>query len=155
MEFELTVLWSIASLMACWCFSVIVRTVSDWIAKKRNRLSPQYSKKSKRIALVVFVLCGLTTALLVYQAVQLESDFDYERTAMTTPIGAVSASVCLFACFLIIWGIIGDRARGRLRCPRCWYDMQGGAGLVCPECGHEAKSAVAFSRSRRPKSVRK
>lgn len=46
--------------------------------------------------------------------------------------------------------IVGDRSRGRLRCPRCWYDMEGG-GEKCPECGRVVRSARELGRSRRRK----
>ena len=44
---------------------------------------------------------------------------------------------------------IGDRARGRRRCPSCWYDMAGVSGLRCPECGREAKLERSLFRARR------
>jgi hypothetical protein len=45
--------------------------------------------------------------------------------------------------------LLGDRSRGRRRCPRCWYSMEGATGLKCPECGREAKSERQLFRSRR------
>ena len=40
---------------------------------------------------------------------------------------------------LVCWGLWGDRSKGRVRCPKCWYDMRGTLPrLVCPECGHDA-----------------
>jgi hypothetical protein len=51
-----------------------------------------------------------------------------------------------------LWAVVGDRARGRLRCPGgwgrvlwvvpwrrgCWYDLSGAAAPCrCPECGRE------------------
>ncbi len=151
MGIELTLLWIIASIMSCWCFSVIVRTLSDWVATKRKRLAPQYNKKSKWIALAVFVLCAATAYFTASYAIELESEYSYDATGISTPIGIVSASVCVFAGFLIVWGLIGDRARGRIRCPRCWYDMSAAQNLTCPECGNEAKNQRAFTKSRRPK----
>ncbi len=47
------------------------------------------------------------------------------------------------------WALFGDRARGRRRCPKCWYDMGGVPGLKCPECGREAPSERNLSRTRR------
>ena len=44
---------------------------------------------------------------------------------------------------LLYWGLWGDRAKGKLLCPKCWYDMSGSfeAGkLVCPECGVTQKT---------------
>lgn len=42
-----------------------------------------------------------------------------------------------------------DRSRGRRRCPRCWYDMGGVVGLVCPECGTRAHADRSLRRTRR------
>lgn len=50
---------------------------------------------------------------------------------------------------LLIWGMWGDRSRGRRRCPRCWYDMHGVATLVCPECGKDARVERRLFRARR------
>src|SRR5262249_9336914 len=50
---------------------------------------------------------------------------------------------------LLAWGVVGDRARGRRRCPRCWYDMGSTPGMVCPECGRAAKGERRVKRSRR------
>ncbi len=55
---------------------------------------------------------------------------------------------------LAAWSILGDRSRGRLRCPRCWYDM-GGVSVEsdgrtrCPECGAAIASARRLRRTRR------
>ena len=38
---------------------------------------------------------------------------------------------------LLYFGLWGDRSKGRVRCPACWYDMRGTVPrLECPECGH-------------------
>lgn len=50
---------------------------------------------------------------------------------------------------LLLWALLGDRMRGRRRCPRCWYLMEGVPGLVCPECGRAAKSEAGLFRTRR------
>src|SRR3954469_1857053 len=47
------------------------------------------------------------------------------------------------------WALVGDRSRGRRRCPRCWYSMEGAAGLKCPECGREVRNERRLLRSRR------
>lgn len=49
---------------------------------------------------------------------------------------------------LTLWALFWDRARGRLRCRRCAYDMSGG-GLVCPECGREHKLERSLRKTRR------
>lgn len=62
----------------------------------------------------------------------------------------VVAAACAVV-FLIITGfaLFRDRAKGRRRCPKCWYDMAGGGGLRCPECGFLARSERVLHRTRR------
>ena len=50
---------------------------------------------------------------------------------------------------LAAWAIRGDRSRGRKRCPRCWYDMSGAAGLTCSECGRTVQHESSLHRTRR------
>ena len=47
------------------------------------------------------------------------------------------------------WGLFGDRARGRRRCPRCWHDLSHTPGPTCSECGYTAKKERALFRTRR------
>lgn len=48
----------------------------------------------------------------------------------------VAAAVALGA-GLLAWALFGDRARGRPRCPKCWYDLSKLDSPRCPECGVE------------------
>ncbi|MBS0197863.1 MAG: hypothetical protein JSR77_14000 [Planctomycetes bacterium] len=55
---------------------------------------------------------------------------------------------------LLIWGMFGDLASGRLRCPACWYSLIGIAPTEsgerrCPECGHVCRGEREARRSRR------
>jgi hypothetical protein len=50
---------------------------------------------------------------------------------------------------LLSWSLWWDRPRGRKRCPKCWYDMSGAAGLVCPECGKDARRERRLLKTRR------
>ena len=52
----------------------------------------------------------------------------------------------------LIWcmrALFWDRARGRSRCPRCWYSMDGVPSLQCPECGRTAKREKRLFKTRR------
>jgi len=49
----------------------------------------------------------------------------------------------------LLWALYWDRARGRQRCPSCWYDLGSLPTLKCPECGREARSRKATLRTRR------
>jgi len=63
------------------------------------------------------------------------------------------ALVFLCAFCLLMWGLYGDRSKGRTRCPKCWYDMRGRRpgreGLTCPECGHDARHEHRLLKNRR------
>jgi hypothetical protein len=51
--------------------------------------------------------------------------------------------------WLLYRAMLWDRARGRRRCPGCWYDMAGLVGLRCPECGRVARRERTLRRTRR------
>src|SRR6266478_5076995 len=60
-----------------------------------------------------------------------------------------SLGLSLGLILVALWAIaIGDRARGRPRCPRCWYDMTGAPSPTCPECGHTARNPGDLLRAR-------
>ena len=78
---------------------------------------------------------------------------------------------CLVALALLLWGLLGDRSRGRPRCPKCWYDLRGAVGgadpttggerppsarraaaampITCPECGCAVRTRRGLYRNRR------
>jgi hypothetical protein len=76
----------------------------------------------------------------------------------------VAGLVAAYGCRLLYRGVLRDRARGRPRCPGCWYDL-GGAPTVaavdssraaltllpvtCPECGRVVKTRRQLHRIRR------
>src|SRR5262245_53661624 len=50
---------------------------------------------------------------------------------------------------VVVRGLFADRSRGRRRCPRCWYVMEGVPGLKCPECGRSVKREKRLLKTRR------
>ena len=50
---------------------------------------------------------------------------------------------------IVSWGLRGDAARGRRRCPRCWYDLGGSPTPRCPECGYRETRELNLHRVRR------
>jgi hypothetical protein len=54
----------------------------------------------------------------------------------------------------IAWrALFKDRANGRRRCPRCWFDMAYSPGMTCGECGFTARHESQFAKTRRRYSV--
>lgn len=72
-----------------------------------------------------------------------------------TPWVMWSVGVLAFASGLgvVARSLFWDRARGRRRCPKCWYSMEGLAAgsdtATCPECGLSVKRASSLLRTRR------
>ncbi|MEZ6235285.1 MAG: hypothetical protein R3B68_13940 [Phycisphaerales bacterium] len=65
------------------------------------------------------------------------------------PVGLWSLVLGTAAAYWLVREIIGDRARGRSRCRRCWYDMPAEVPAICPECGTEASKPAQLYRTRR------
>lgn len=61
------------------------------------------------------------------------------------------AVLALLGLALVYWSLLHDRARGRRRCPKCWYDMSapGPDPLTCPQCGRTAKREKKLFKTRR------
>lgn len=56
----------------------------------------------------------------------------------------------LAAAALLVWGVVwGDRARGRRRCPGCWYPAPHKRRWRCPECGRVTAERADFLKTRR------
>jgi hypothetical protein len=51
--------------------------------------------------------------------------------------------------WLLYFALWKDRARGRRRCPKCWYDLSGSQSRTCSECGHASKSERKLLKTRR------
>jgi len=64
---------------------------------------------------------------------------------MLTLLLPLVAIVGLFA--ILLRARRGDGRTDLRRCPKCWYAMDGNAGLTCPECGKKCRSeAELFQR---------
>jgi len=69
---------------------------------------------------------------------------------LTTHLWHIAAAIFALAGVVLLtrW-LIGDRPRGRRRCPKCWYDMSATTSLTCSECGRTAKHERRMFRARR------
>lgn len=67
-------------------------------------------------------------------------DLAYQSLAVLVALGGLT---------LLYWSMFRDRARGRRRCPKCWYDLRGTESLTCPECGYTAGRERYFFKTKR------
>ncbi len=53
----------------------------------------------------------------------------------------------------LAWAMLWDRSRGRTRCPKCWYVVDGvplvEGATTCPDCGKVVRKAHKFRKTRR------
>lgn len=67
---------------------------------------------------------------------------------------SVALTIAAAGLVLFAWALFADRAKGWLRCPKCWYSLDGtpadDAGLrKCPECGRGSLRERSLKRTRR------
>ncbi len=62
---------------------------------------------------------------------------------------AIATAMVLAWIGITIWALLWDRARGRRRCPRCFYEIDTASGRKCTECGRVARSERALGKTRR------
>jgi hypothetical protein len=74
---------------------------------------------------------------------------DWSSGWVTTALWWLGVAVCASSGVVVVVALFRDRSRGRRRCPRCWYEMTGVPGLVCPECGKAARREKSLFRTRR------
>lgn len=144
------ILWAGSALMGCWGFSLLVRLVSEWVARRRKRLVSERTTRSIRFAVVLMLIAMAVSVSLFLFALRLDREYNYGTSSLTS-VGAIGGAVGLFGLCLLIWAVVGDRSRGRVRCPKCWYDMSDSRGKKCPECGHGARGDADYAKSRRPR----
>ena len=144
------ILWIISVMMGCWSFSLFVRLVSESVARKRKRLVSQRTNRSFWLAIMLMFISAAAAVLGALMALYIERQYG-SGSGWVSTVGFIGGSFGLFAICLIIWAVVGDHSRGRVRCPKCWYDMSAATGLLCPECGHTVKNVKQFKKSRRPR----
>lgn len=144
------ILFIISTILACWVFSFVVRLASEIVARRRKRLKSERSRRAIVYALIAMALGSFGSIMSAWFAIDIAVRMDEELERGGVVI-AISFGLFAFALMLGIWASIGDRSRGRLRCPRCWYDMEGIDTPQCPECGKAIKSERHLRKARRMK----
>jgi len=151
-------IWFSATFLFLWSLSLIVRGMPGTRILRflhTKSTGQERTQVSLRAIGVGAVVCVLSIWLFsVGESVRIwalgQSEFD-ERSGFGV-YHAAAAGIFAFAVTLACMGLFRDSARGRKRCPKCWYDMASVAAsgrLVCPECGTDAKDVKRLQRTRR------
>ncbi|MBX3404878.1 MAG: hypothetical protein KF699_15820 [Phycisphaeraceae bacterium] len=133
-----------------WLFWVAV-AIAFALAMRFGLFPAQGANVSRRrIAALLILAAGAVVAVIVLPMLAFATATDSNAGspldfAMWT--GAIFLGV--LALLVATWALFADSARGRKRCPKCWYDMSASPALTCPECGTTAKSPAALLRTRR------
>lgn len=151
MEEWIVILLILSTVLACWSFSLLLRLVSEFVARKRKRLRAEHRRKGVVMALVAMWLGLVGSVSAGWFAVRIANQTNTDEVGDPEIVVAIAAGLVLFALLLLVWAIIGDRSRGRLRCPRCWFDMEGIETPLCPECGKAIRSERHLRKARRMK----
>ncbi|MCB9840341.1 MAG: hypothetical protein H6809_01650 [Phycisphaeraceae bacterium] len=100
------------------------------------------------VACVGLVLAGASIAL--YESLAQERSFSHSPMGLVVgPLTALGLGVSAFGLCIAFVAFRGQPAKGRRRCPKCWYLIDAALGLKCSECGHQAKHERDLLRRRR------
>lgn len=162
-----TIIAMIATVMLLWGLSLVIRALRfrlprpPWrrasarsapIGRRGDATGAAIAARPTNIPMTVAGALVAAGSIPVYRAsaqVYLWSRSLDPTLAPFTPWTGVALGFVAFGAALAAWVLRGDRPRGRRRCARCWYDMTGAPGLVCPECGREAADESGLLRPRR------
>lgn len=142
--------WVVGIVSPEWLLLVMGALLSAWGGSLLWRAEDASRPVRVRALAIVPIAAGLALVVAGFNLWRvwgrwgrLESDF-----AWVTPWHTAGFVLAAALLGLAARGLYGDPARGRARCPRCWYDMSGG-GHACPECGRRIASPAALLRRRR------
>ncbi len=152
--------FALSLLLTAWGASLALRALAARRAARREASSTLRSALPASVwhrhptsprRLAITSLLGLLTILLGTACFSLRHILEadqhfYLPKALSEVATGLLLSSSLAAALL---GFLADRSHGRLRCPRCWYDMQGQPTLLCPECGTTARNQRDLQRTRR------
>ncbi|MFG0304851.1 MAG: hypothetical protein ACF8Q5_01415 [Phycisphaerales bacterium JB040] len=149
------ILWFLSTFVGCYGTTLIVRGLrGEGIRKKWKKSTSEgertrYRPTWRLVGLgVLGVFAGVGFFALAYRVHQIYGGFGW-----LTQFHMLAAGIGLFGVTLLTYVIIGDRAKGRKRCPRCWYNLDG-SGLeqfpaTCSECGNVVRELDHLYRPRR------
>lgn len=155
-------IFALATVLGTWGASLIVRALASRASKIAMRLARRIPKRLNTapptltplqfwfgmIAGPIFAIGGSALAVFALGAAVQEGAREFRWSAIPAVL------TVMLAVGALVVGLRWDMARGRRRCPKCWYDFTGLADdAPCPECGHVPGSAKALSRTRRSRGV--
>ena len=122
--------------------------LATWAVRSRKSPKPRTARRAAiATAGILLVMIGLYIAMKTY--IESSGWGQWVRSAIDWLLPLVGTTLMVVGAAVLVWGLFADRAAGRRRCPRCWYDMDAVPGLTCPECGRIARTERRLLRTRR------
>lgn len=153
------ILYTLGTFVGAWGASLFLRALAARVEALAARLAVLRGKRAKAplstgkrvaglIAGPLLVALGASVIAFTTGVRDWDTPFTSVRITATTWTAAGLAGVFLgLVAFYIAWQY--DPARGRRRCPKCWYAMEGLGGDMCPECGTAIRNEAELLRTRR------
>lgn len=145
------VLWFLGTVLMLWAVSLVARGLFSRPPSVGGKRGPRVVRRGVVAGgmLLVVVSAGVMFCAAMFQKWMFGDDVVEEGF---TVYHAVAIGIGVFAVSLAAWGWFADRSKGRQRCPKCWYEMDAVAStgkLICPECGHDARTAARLLKTQR------
>lgn len=149
---------ALSTVLGTWGASLVVRALASrtsrialrlarGIPRRLNTAPPTLSRLQFWFGMIAGPISCVASAVLLLFALGIQRT-DSQVAISWSMILALVLAMLTPGCFLV--GFRWDAAKGRRRCPKCWYDYTGlGDEAPCPECGHAPRSARALARTRR------
>ncbi len=152
----------LGGVLGTWGASLVVRALASrasrlaqrlarGIPKRLNTAPPELSPLQFWFGMIVGPIVstlGAGLVAFVLGAVTLDGDIQVPWSVIPAVV------IAMLAMGMLVVGIRWDKARGRRRCPSCWYDYAGlSDGAPCPECGRVPANPRALMRTRRNRAM--
>src|SRR5262245_32422096 len=152
------VLYLIGTVLGVWSASLLWRVVHARLMRRWWRkgamVKPPISTPRQVLGILLAIVCLPLGSMALAAGDRMQSWV----AGTTIPLwylgfGTANALLLVLATGAVLAGWWFDPARGRRRCPKCWYDMSGAPAARCPECGQEIRGDRDLARTRHSRGL--
>lgn len=147
-------LWGASLFARAWAYRLDALMSRTRSKRRRVVIAGPCSRGQMWLGLVGGPLITLAAVVPAKGVLTIALDPFARTTSMQTLAGAMGVTLIALATMTLWVGWRFDPAKGRRRCPECWYELADlPLGTPCPECGHVASDEAQTLRARRSTPV--